>query len=388
MMKHKSDLRIDYFNDFPLDLTGAESIHVYEICQNLQKAGCDVRLFSPATVAPLASDFNYQSVSTPNIAKPVLFQLIVTSTLIRQWRQHKPDAIYLRVSPTLILPAILARLFRIPLYPEVNGTIVPELKKGGAKLGTIPVLRRIPALVESLTYRTAQRIITVTDNLKTYICDVYHVPTSKVSVIINGVDTDTLKPLPHASKSSDIIVGYIGGLMWWQGLDFVIRALAQANTASTHIRLHIYGDGSERAALEALASDLGISDRVVFKGRISHDHVSAAMAEFDICIAYYVKARAGLNSPFKIFEYLSCGKPVIASDINGPDDIFRGIVKLVPAEDPAALAAAISTLANDKTLRTQMGTEARAFVTNGHSWYDVARQIKAEIQASQLHTSK
>ena len=91
----------------------------------------------------------------------------------------------------------------------------------------------------------------------------------------------------------------------------------------------------------------------------------------DVCVAPFIRVRnerIGL-SPLKIYEYLACGKPVVASDIKGIGDLLRnsnaGIG--VKPEDPVELANAIIKLLKNEKLRGKMGKNGRKIVINNYN---------------------
>jgi starch synthase len=383
MNQDRRHTNIDYFNDFPLTLTGAESVHIHEICNHLQALGCSVRLFSPATQTDLNQKYAHIPVQTPRFLKSVFYQLTIIPPLFRAWRKQRPNALYMRVTPILLIPAILAKLFNIPLYAEINGTIHDELRKANTKLGRILLWFHISDTVEMLVYRQATKVITVTDSIKSYIENRYSVTPAKISVLENGVNAETLRPFPPTpNKSKQFTIGYVGGLMWWQGLEYVVQAMQKVVSKQPNLVLVIVGEGPERNKLEQLAADLGISASVKLPGSITHDMVAETINNFDICIAYYVKARAGLNSPFKVYEYLACGKPVIVSNISGIGNVFSGVACVIEPENPRALAQAILSLAANFKKRSVMSKRARDYIVNGHTWLNVASTLIDIIEES------
>lgn len=204
-------MRIDYFHDSAITLEGAESIHVYEICKQFQVLGNEVRLFSPRTTQLTSAPFDFIPVWAPGVLGPIFYQFFVLPKLIRRWSKTKPSAVYLRVSPTLLLPVLLARLYRIPIFPEINGTIRPELEKNQAPtlLGKIQLALHVSDIVEKTVYRSARKIITVTGSIKDFISARFGIDPAKIVVVENGVDSDTLKPLhkPVSPKSKTVRLG-------------------------------------------------------------------------------------------------------------------------------------------------------------------------------------
>ena len=120
--------------------------------------------------------------------------------------------------------------------------------------------------------------------------------------------------------------------------------------------LVFYGDGPERAKLQRLAVTLGIEDRVVFAGNVTHvaEHIEKAMI--------FILASDHEGMPNSLIEAMSLGLACISTDCpcGGPRDLIKneenGI--LVPVRDTDAIAAAIRRLIEDETLREKLGKNA------------------------------
>jgi glycosyltransferase involved in cell wall biosynthesis len=122
-----------------------------------------------------------------------------------------------------------------------------------------------------------------------------------------------------------------------KGIDVLLKAFRQAFTTEA-TRLNIVGEGKQRAALENLTRQLGLTERVQFLGFQPREQVR------DIIRASQVVVSSSYHETFGItlVEALACGKPIVATRSGGPDRIVNernGL--LVPTGDPAALAAAL-----------------------------------------------
>ena len=79
----------------------------------------------------------------------------------------------------------------------------------------------------------------------------------------------------------------------------------------------------------------------------------------------------------KTYEYLACGKPIVASSIPGVHDLIEssgGGISVTP-EDPEELANAVVRLLSDEKARAEMGKKGRKYVVKNHSWDGVAGKI-------------
>jgi glycosyltransferase involved in cell wall biosynthesis len=137
-----------------------------------------------------------------------------------------------------------------------------------------------------------------------------------------------------------------------KGFDIALRALAQLPAA----HLSIAGEGPERAALEALARDLGVADRVAFLGWRRDTAALLAAAEVFVC--------SSRHEPLGniVLEAWSAGRPVVALASQGPSELIAdGLDGVIVREvDPGALAVAIARLLDDPGRAAALGAAGRA----------------------------
>lgn len=202
-------------------------------------------------------------------------------------------------------------------------------------------------------------------------------------VIYNGVETDKFAPSVHDGSlrarlglaPDTVLFAFAGRLVGWKGLAVALKALAEPALRGVDMKLLIIGDGPERANLERLARDLGVSDLVVFHDPVPHDLLPAYYAAADVGVFPSIGDEAfGIT----IAEAMSCGKPVIASYIGGIPEVVgneESCGLLVPPGDPAALAAAMRQLAEDAPLRARMGRAARERIVKLYTWEKAAQRL-------------
>lgn len=152
----------------------------------------------------------------------------------------------------------------------------------------------------------------------------------------NFLPADTI--YEWARPSTDALL-YLGRLTPEKGVATLLRALAACPGA----RLHIAGDGPQRAELETLAAELGLGERARFLGFLTG---SALKSTLYGCRAVVLPSEWYENGPYSVMEALSCGKPVIGSSIGGIPELVRegetGF--LFPPGDAQALAGAMQRL--------------------------------------------
>jgi glycosyltransferase involved in cell wall biosynthesis len=133
-----------------------------------------------------------------------------------------------------------------------------------------------------------------------------------------------------------------------------------------------------RGELEGLARSLGLGKTVTFVGAAARADVPGYFAAADVVSVPTVQHEDGYVEGFGyvVLEAGATGTPVIASRVGGlPEAVLDGDTGiLVPERDPAALADAIVTLAEDNALRERLGSGAHARALAAPSWETVARQ--------------
>jgi teichuronic acid biosynthesis glycosyltransferase TuaC len=148
--------------------------------------------------------------------------------------------------------------------------------------------------------------------------------------------------------------------------DVVLRAMAMIDPAGRPEYL-VIGDGPRREPLEKLAGELGLGDRVRFIGQLANPDAVARAAACDLFVM------PGVEEPFGVafVEAMAAGLPAIGSrGEGGPEDIAAagGGMVLVAPDDPAALAAEISRLSDDRSELACLGAEAQRTVVASFTW--------------------
>ncbi len=189
--------------------------------------------------------------------------------------------------------------------------------------------------------RRLDRVIVPSEYLKRMVAG-WGVAPERISVIYNAHRSkDPAKSVSQAEARRQL--GLADGpllltparLTVWKGIGHSLRALARVEG----MRLVVAGDGPERPALERLAAELGIADRVLFAGRVPGERMELyyRAADYTLLVSGY----EGLSHV--LVESLSAGTPAIASDKGGNPEVVRHGVNglLTPYGDPEALASAL-----------------------------------------------
>ncbi|MEO3471558.1 glycosyltransferase family 4 protein [Roseomonas sp. CAU 1739] len=299
--------------------------------------------------------------------------------LSRAVRAFRPDAIYERYNLFHQAGALIARRHGLPLLVEVNAPLAEERARfGGLKL------RRLARRAEAHVWRAADRVLPVTEVLAGHVAAA-GVDPRRIVVVPNGIDLADFPetPAPSGAPPAEIVLGFVGFVRPWHGLDALIRAIA-AWQQHPRMSLVVVGEGPAREGLERLAAELGIADRVRFTGLAAREAVPNLIAGFDIALQ---PAAVPYASPLKVFEYMAAARPIVAPDQPNLREVLQdGQTALLfdPARE-GALWDAVVSLATDPALRARIGAAARAeILARDLTWQGNARRVTALIETVRL----
>ncbi|MCK5561645.1 MAG: glycosyltransferase family 4 protein, partial [Thermoplasmata archaeon] len=290
------------------------------------------------------------------------------------------EFIYTRYTTINIADILISKIRNIPLITEVNGIYkLEERQKGIIKKKLEIILNEI---LGRILFKNSTRIITVTDNLKKILIQEYKVRSNKIEVVNNGVNTKLFHPMKldkcrdklKIDKQSNVIC-FVGNLDAWQGVEDLIN--------SSHIILKkvpntiflIVGSGALENKLKEEVKKLKITQKFIFIGWVQYLKIPIYINTSDVCVVLKKNLPIGY-SPLKLYEYMACGKPVIATNISGLDIIEKYQTGLtVNPKHSKEVANAIIKLLKNNNLREQMGKNGRKLVLEKYTWEINATEV-------------
>jgi len=386
------------------------SVHVREMTAAFDRAGHCVSIAAPqATRSPweqpeaIAGQFLHLPVSdavapvfqhlqaftdrlgvTSSLAgeiRRIVYAMEVEPRLIRRFKKNPPDFIYLRASLYATVGVELARALDRPLVVEVNTPLATEQSiYRGTGLGSLALE------AERWLLSRADAVLSVSTALREHVIKMGADP-GRVHVVPNAVDAGCFYPdtpaadQEQASDSGDgPVLGFVGGLRPWHGVQYLPQLLTRLLPDFPDLKLMIVGDGQMRAELESDLQTFGVAQHVMFTGARSHTEIPDLIRSFDIALAPYPDTDHEFYfSPLKLFEYMGCGVPVIASDIGQIADVVNhgetGL--LYRPGDVDALTRSCQELLADPQRRQRMGLKAAALIHEQYTWdHNAARVIE------------
>ncbi|MGO7446862.1 glycosyltransferase [Rhizobium ruizarguesonis] len=176
----------------------------------------------------------------------------------------------------------------------------------------------------------------------------------------------------------------VGRAVEKKGYDVLLRALALL-PADLHWRMDHIGGGEELAKLKALASELSISGRIVWKGAMAQEDVLDHYRRADLfALACRIAANGDRDGlPNVLVEASSQRLVCVSTEVSGVPELLKngenGLV--VPPEDPALLARALEAAIRDPALRKRLGDAAESQVREHFDYHSSIRQLTGLFEA-------
>jgi len=289
-------------------------------------------------------------------------------------------------SDTLLLPASF-RLARKHRFDLLHGHNLRPALLGHLGAPWLPLIVELHASPKSgclrewcyrRLHRRAAGAVALSPALAEELIDRYRLDSSRVAVVRNGVN---LSAYARPARGEEVrrrhglearqVVGYVGSLYRWQGVYDLVQASVSVLRQEPQTRFLIAGHNPDHEQLVREAQRLGVSDRVLFPGRIAPEEVPDYLAALDIFVIPRPSTPATETAiPLKVVEAMAAGKAIVATRVGGLTAVLENDRTALLAEpgNPEALADTILTLLRDPERRESLGSNARATVSNSAEW--------------------
>lgn len=373
-----------------LNKEGAGRGHFVHLAQQLAARGHQVRIltpgFNPRTTEDLGVPITYLPVGRRSIATFLLFHLWMLLAMPWLILRYRPQVVYSRGTLHAFMIQAICRLMGVAYVAEINGIGYTELS-----VRNRPVQAALVDLVDRWNHRWASAFICVTEGMRQEMLRRGARP-DRVFAIDNGAATEMFVPGDFRAARRElnlpqdaILIGFVGGLAAYQGLDLLIEAAALCPADhSPPIYYILVGGGERRAMVEEKIAEKGLQSRFILAGTVDHRRVPLYLEALDIeVISVYDEriTRFGLSS-LKFWEALSMGLPILVPDVTGLGKTLKELnwPAEYPTGDPQGLAKQIlSTIPRLAECR-QRRQELHAIMVREHSWAAVAGRVEEVLQ--------
>lgn len=366
--------------DAPTDPVGL--VRIWTLADALVSVGDEVTVFAPryrSALMPRRSQVVPIPMLPGSVIRPISYAVLAFFSGLWRGFRKRPMVVYYRWMESLH-PLLLARIFGAICICEVNGEPVPPWGAAGWR-------GRLTHALASFALRRCDRVVVLTEGLSRLVQEEYGVPVNRVALLPSGTDMSMFHPMEKHRCVQETgldqtceYIGFVGSFYRYQGLGTLLEAFERLHTRRPAVRLLMVGDGEEAAALREAAAHRGMTPWITWTGRVPYARVPMFIGAMDVCVAPFCGDR-GETSPVKIFDYLACGKPVVASAIPSVAALFaqsNGVV-LVEPDRAELLADAVFALLDRPQESQRLGHDGHTFVKERFGWEAIVQKLRALV---------
>jgi glycosyltransferase involved in cell wall biosynthesis len=330
------------------DILGGAHVHVRDLALALQRRGHEVAVFAgrPGVLARQLDEIRVPYVEVAGLDRE-LSPLRDAGAFVRlrtALRDFGPDLVSTHCSKAGVLGRLAARTLRIPALFTAHGWSFSD---------GVPGFRRaLYQRLERIAAPLAQRVVVVCDGDRRVAREAGIASAGKLRLVYNGMpDIDVAQRARPDEKPVRLIM--IARVCEQKDYPTLFRALAELRDLDWH--LDQVGDGPMQRAIQCLAAELGLSERISFLGL--REDVVPLLARSHV----YLLISNWEGFPRSILEAMRAGLPVIASDVGGVREAIADASTgfLVPRLDVRSVAERLRQLIESPSLRLALGREGR-----------------------------
>ncbi|EOU2000539.1 glycosyltransferase [Clostridium perfringens] len=331
-------MKIKVFHIIPdLGVGGAEKL-VLDLCRNIDKNKFDVKVIS--LFARTNSIYDEQAekdgIDIIYLDKKKGLDLSILYKLISLFKKYKPDIIntHLYVMSYVLPAAIFTR--RKNIVHTVHNIAEKELRDSVKK-------------IMKIAYRYFNvKPIAISNMIMESIESEYKISKKNIKCIYNGIDT-TVFSGEKAKINNSINLISVGRFTEQKNHKMMIEAFSKALKKNNNLKLILVGDGILRREIENIVRKKGIYSKVEFRGVKSNICNELKRAHI------YISSSLWEGLPITILEAMSCGLPILCTDVGGNKDVVKENGILVENNNCEQLTNAILMLADDLEKINNMG---------------------------------
>jgi glycosyltransferase involved in cell wall biosynthesis len=297
-------------------------------------------------------------------------------------RRFRPDLIHAHLHEGAFLGIFLKKLLRVPLVFDSQGSMTSEIVDHGfVRRGSL--LYRFFRRVEGFVNAGVDRIITSSGPAAMESREEWGVPHGKVSVLMDGVDTDVFSPGSGEEARGKLgippdvpVAVFLGVLNRYQGVDILLEVVKILKGREVPLHFLVMGFPEER--YRRMAGESGIGDRMTFTGRIDYREAARYLSAGDVALSPKI-SRAEANG--KLFNYMACGLPVLAFDTPVNREILGDTGVYAAFGDAADFAGRLEKLVLNAEGRRELAERVRDRAVRNHSWQARGEELEAVYRA-------
>jgi len=283
---------------------------------------------------------------------------------------NPPDHVFLVAAPF--------KLFGVK-YLFDHHDIAPENYE--AKFGKKGALHRLLLLMERLTFKSSDLVISTNESYKKIAMGRGGKRSEEIFVVRNGPDIERMPetlPDPKLREGFRYLVGYVGVLGQQEGIDNLLQAVDHIvrERKRTDIKFIIVGSGPHLKSLIKQSRDLGLETYVQFTGYVPDRVLHAVLASSDVCVnPEFGNEFTDKSTMIKIMEYMMFAKPIVQFHTTEGEVSAGESAVYIRENSVPRFAAAILDLLDDPEQRAKMGAWGRRRIDERLGWARQKQQL-------------
>lgn len=316
--------------------------------------------------------------------RKLLLDALLAPTALAAALRFRPDVIHAYLHEGALLGAGLARLLRVPLVFDFQGSLTAEMLDHRFLRSYSPLLPPLRRLERWINRRPAA--VLASSHHAAALLRGDGVPAARIHPLPDSVDPALFRPraeLPapalaalrrhlHLPDDRPLLL-YLGLLAPYQGTDLLLQAMQHLVQQRPVPHLLLMGF-PHLEHYRRLAAQLGVAAHVTFTGAVSYEQAPLHLALGDVAIAPKLSATEGSG---KLLPYMAAALPIAAFDTPVAREYLGDAAAYAPAGDAAALAQAITALLQQPQAARAAALTLRARAINHYTWGHAAQQIEA-----------
>ena len=323
-------------------------------------------------LSSMSNIIEWTSKLTGGFAEPYTFG----RRALKYLRRHRQDYDLIHDNQSLSYGMLQLQREGFPLVTTVHHPVTSDLR---IALGAAPrwhqrlLIRRWHSFLgmQKNVVKQLRNVVTVSDCSRQDIARDFGLQPAGISLVYNGIDTDTFRPLPQVQRLPMRLMATASADAPLKGVRYLLRAYAKLLQQFPELELLMVSKPQPGGRTERLVAKLGLTDKVKFVSGISTQEMVHYYAQASIAIVPSVYEGFGLPAG----EAMACGVPVVSTNGGALPEVVGEAGVIVPAKSVDALADAIGDLLADEQRRIELSAAGRQRILEKFSWQVCAAEM-------------
>ncbi|PLW70820.1 glycosyltransferase family 4 protein [Pseudohalioglobus lutimaris] len=328
----------------------------------------------PRHLQSMTNIIEWGSKLTGGFAEPYTFG----RRAVKYLRKHRGEYDLVHDNQSLSFGMLELQRMGLPLVTTVHHPITSDLRialNAARNPWERLLIRRWHSFLtmQKKVVKQLHNVVTVSDCSRQDIARDFGLQPAGISVVHNGIDTDTFRPVPGVRRRSRRLMATCSADAPLKGTRFLIRAYARLLETYPELELLLVSKPLPGGKTEKLVKKLKLQDKIQFVSGISTEQMVRYYAEATVAVVPSVYEGFGLPAG----EAMACGVPVVSTDGGALPEVVGDAGVIVPAKNVDAMVTAIDALLQDPTHRQELGEAGRRRIDEKFCWQVCAGEMTA-----------